>query len=223
VSHFYEFIPVEAGQAESPRTLLAHELEEGASYVIVLTTSGGLYRYNIGDVVRVVGFMDEAPMLEFLNKGSGFSSVTGEKVSEFQVVQAAREASPADGTVVDTFMAVPEWGGPPHYSVLVEEGTLGEASEVGFADRFDEALQRLNLEYESKRKTNRLGPVSFRRLSKGTWERYKEFKIRRNHGRIEQYKHVYLVQDFEFAKKLAKDTGVAVGEPIFSARGGGER
>ena len=158
--------------------------------------------------------MDEAPVLEFLNKGSGFSSVTGEKLSEFQVVQAAREASGEGGCVADTFMAVPEWDDPPFYSVLMEEGALAGLSEAGFAERFDEALQRLNVEYESKRKTSRLGQVRLRRLPKGTWERYRDVKIQQNRGRIEQYKQVYLVQDLDFVRKLGEDMGIVVGEPL---------
>jgi len=39
----------------NPTILLADEVEEGRNYFILFTTSGGLYRYNINDVVRVVG------------------------------------------------------------------------------------------------------------------------------------------------------------------------
>ena len=85
-SHFFEFIPeAEYGSAE-PAVLEAHELEEGKNYYILLTTSGGLYRYDIRDVVRCTGFHQATPRLEFLNKGSQISNITGEKISESQVV-----------------------------------------------------------------------------------------------------------------------------------------
>ena len=35
----------------------------------MLTTAGGLYRYNISDLVRCVGYHGQAPLIEFLNKG----------------------------------------------------------------------------------------------------------------------------------------------------------
>ncbi len=48
----------------------AHELKEGATYFILLTTAFGLYRYHIHDVVRVAGFHNGTPLIEFLSKGA---------------------------------------------------------------------------------------------------------------------------------------------------------
>ncbi len=45
--HYFEFIPEEQADLEQPETLEATELFEGRNYFIVLTTAGGLYRYNI--------------------------------------------------------------------------------------------------------------------------------------------------------------------------------
>ncbi|MFH0964198.1 MAG: GH3 auxin-responsive promoter family protein [Planctomycetota bacterium] len=201
-SHFYEFIPIEEADADAPRTLLAQELEVGRSYVLVLTTSGGLYRYNINDVVRVVDRYHSAPVLEFLNKGTGFSSITGEKLSEFQAVCAVRQACGDGRYPIATFTMFPRWGDPPHYSILVEEGALAGVSEEAFVERLDKVLCELNMEYESKRHTGRLGPVTLDRVADGTWDRYRSWKIENNRGRLEQYKHVYLEQDFEYRKKL---------------------
>ena len=84
--HYFEFIPVAEHDSTNPTVLEAHELVEGEAYYIVLTTSGGLYRYDIHDVVRCVGFEGQAPLIEFLNKGRSFSSLTGEKLSEHQAI-----------------------------------------------------------------------------------------------------------------------------------------
>src|SRR5262249_47197665 len=56
-SHFYELVPAEAA-AEAPgaRPRLAHELEVGRCYDVVMSTSGGLLRYRLGDRVRCEGF-----------------------------------------------------------------------------------------------------------------------------------------------------------------------
>ena len=64
----------------------------GRDYYIVLTTSGGLYRYDIHDVVRCVGFQGQAPLVEFLNKGKNFSNLTGEKISEYQAIRAVEKS-----------------------------------------------------------------------------------------------------------------------------------
>ena len=104
-SHYFEFVPEEEHGGAQPTVLEAHELEAGRNYFILLTTSGGLYRYDIHDVVRCVGYEGEAPLLEFLNKGAHFSSITGEKLSEFQVVEATRKSFAELGLPLEHFTA----------------------------------------------------------------------------------------------------------------------
>ncbi|MCH7688280.1 MAG: GH3 auxin-responsive promoter family protein, partial [Planctomycetes bacterium] len=67
-THYYEFIPEQEHDSDNPTVLEAYELEEGKNYFILLTTASGLYRYDICDVVRCVGFYQTTPMLEFLHK-----------------------------------------------------------------------------------------------------------------------------------------------------------
>ena len=57
-SHFLEFINLDSPSA---RPRLVHEVQEGATYSPVLTTSGGLYRYKLGDAIRCVGHTAETP------------------------------------------------------------------------------------------------------------------------------------------------------------------
>ena len=133
--HYFEFIPEEQADRDDPETVEAVDLVEGRNYFILPTTAGGLYRYQIHDLVRCVGFHGKAPMLEFLNKGAHFSSLTGEKLSEFQVVVAAGRGGPqADdlGLRLRSFLLLPSWGEPPHYNLLVEESDVagrGSAAE----------------------------------------------------------------------------------------------
>jgi hypothetical protein len=91
-THFFEFLPVREEGSPNPVVLEAHELEVGSEYYILLTTSSGLCRYHIRDVVRCTGFHGATPLLEFLHKGAHISSITGEKISESQVVQAAAQS-----------------------------------------------------------------------------------------------------------------------------------
>ena len=68
-SHFFEFAAVDfvgGGIVDSRRPRLAHELECGGRYQILVTTAGGLYRYCLGDEVEVVGSSDQCPLLRFL-------------------------------------------------------------------------------------------------------------------------------------------------------------
>ena len=65
---------------------------------------GGLYRYNIHDLVHCVGFHGYAPVIEFLNKGSHFSSLSGEKLSEHQVIAAVEEAQQKVGLQLRSYL-----------------------------------------------------------------------------------------------------------------------
>ena len=66
-SSFFEFVPLEEIDSPTPTVLESHELQEGNDYYILLTTSSGLYRYNIHDVVRCTGWHEATPVLAFLS------------------------------------------------------------------------------------------------------------------------------------------------------------
>ncbi len=204
--HYFEFIPEDQADRDPPETVEATDLIEGRNYFILLTTAGGLYRYQIHDLVRCVGFMGQAPLLEFLNKGAHFSSLTGEKLSEFQVVAAVDQAQKALGVPLRSSLLLPTWGEPPYYSLLVETSDLtDEALAARFESEVETGLRLANLEYENKRATRRLGPVRLRRVVDGSWTHFQRRRLARSGGTVEQYKQPHLMPDlaaidaFEFA------------------------
>jgi hypothetical protein len=75
-SHFFEFL------TPSGQPVLAHQLEAGVDYSVVLTTGGGLYRYHLADRVVVDGFVDGTPSLTFVGKDDRMSDMFGEKLSD---------------------------------------------------------------------------------------------------------------------------------------------
>lgn len=75
-SHVYEFI------AADGRVCWADELEDGGVYEVAITTAGGLWRYRLGDRVRVVGFAQRTPCLRFLGRGDRVVDLCGEKLDE---------------------------------------------------------------------------------------------------------------------------------------------
>ncbi len=176
-SSFYEFLPFDEGQ-NGGRTLLAHELEEGKNYYLILTTSSGFFRYNINDVVRVTGWFGTTPVLKFLHKGSRISSLTGEKISEHQVVEAFQACERELGFTVPLFTVCPCWELPPCYYILLEEridglftGVEGERCLASVTERFDKKLAALNMEYRSKRRSGRPGKPRVRLIEQGAFER----------------------------------------------------
>ena len=152
--HYFEFIPEDQADREEPETVEAADLVEGRHYFILPTTAGGLYRYQIHDLVRCVGFHGKAPLVEFLNKGAHFSSLTGEKLSEYQVVAAATEAQTEPGAPAALVPPAAELG---RSAVLYTSSSRRPTCprRVG-AERLAERRGRrarsgLNVEYENKR------------------------------------------------------------------------
>lgn len=77
-SAFFEFIEQTEDQQ---KVFLAHEVEAGKQYSLVMTTFGGLFRYKLNDIVKVKGFWKNLPCLEFIGKEAMVSDLCGEKLS----------------------------------------------------------------------------------------------------------------------------------------------
>ena len=199
--HYFEFIPVEEHDRPNPTALEAHELAEGGEYFIVLTTSGGLYRYDIHDVVRCVGFEGQAPLVEFLNKGKNFSNLTGEKISEYQAIDAVERSFRELGLPIDAFTLAPVMEDKPRYVLLVEPHMhRGRSAEL--AQRLQANLEQVNEEYAEKSASGRLLPLQIREVPAGTWHELRRQKTSQR-GNFEEYKHPCLVSDLAFAEGLA--------------------
>jgi hypothetical protein len=86
-AHFYEF-----QDPDTQAICLAHELESGREYLVIVTTGGGLYRYGLGDRVRVTGFLAGAPCLRFVGREGEGSDLFGEKLHGTFVADVIRRA-----------------------------------------------------------------------------------------------------------------------------------
>ncbi len=189
-TNYFEFIPEAEYDSADPTVLEAHELQEGQAYYILLTTSSGLFRYDIRDVVRCGGFEGEVPLLEFLHKGAHCSNVTGEKLTESQVAKAVGDAFQQLGQPLDNVMLVPEVGSPPRYLLLLEPQLMPIGDDLALA--IDQKLSKLNCEYENRLETHRLLPLSVQSVPAGTWNKVRDDKIANHGGSYEQYKHTFL-------------------------------
>ncbi len=118
-SHFYEFIDIECPEA---RPRLAHELETGYTYEVVISTGGGLLRYRLGDLVRVEGTVHRTPCLTFLGRADAVSDLVGEKLSSRRVSTVLVTACNriVMGKRLLFAMLAPAWTAPPAYHLYVE-------------------------------------------------------------------------------------------------------
>jgi len=190
-SNFLEFIPEQAyGQADPP-ALGIEDLKVGERYFIVFSNATGLTRYDLGDLVEVVDFYNRTPMIEFLNKGSHISSVTGEKLSEHQAVEAMNILSKRLARRIEHFLLCPHWADPPYYALTLEHA-LADGRQDDIARQYDAILCDLNIEYRAKRASLRLASVTVQRVCDGFFAR-EDISRLADAGRSEQYKRKFLL------------------------------
>jgi hypothetical protein len=191
--NFLEFIPAAQAEAARPDTLRAHEVDVGEEYALVVSNWAGLFRYHMDDRVRVVDRLGDSPVFEFLSRGAHTANITGEKITEHQVVEAMYRAVAVAGAGVQRFVLQGRFAATPFYELRLEAPDGADAERRAAA--MDEALGELNIEYRSKRSSGRLGPIRPILLAAGTLEAAEREQIRLRGGRSEQYKHKYLLTD----------------------------
>lgn len=168
-SHFLEFIPRDGNGA-----LCVDELEEGNSYSVVLTTGGGLYRYALGDIVRVAGHMGSLPVLSFVGR-EHVSDVTGEKLHEEEVERAVHAALASEQAAAAFWMVSPEQEGQSCFYVLYFEMEDGDTFSRDRAARVEKRVEEefcKNFHYLNSRRLGQLAPLRLFRVFGAGQEAY---------------------------------------------------
>jgi len=200
--HFYEFVPEDEIERPNPTALLPHEVEVGQRYVILLTNGSGLYRYNIGDVVRICGKVQNTPMIEFLNRAGRTCSMTGEKLTEDQVTAAIADVAQRLSLSLESFTMSPAKQGFPRYVAMVELKTQADPAVLAtFPKLLDEALDRHNIEYGSKRSSQRLEGPELWLLAPGSYEGWRQRKTASGTS-DSQLKPTHLTRDASFGDQF---------------------
>jgi len=197
---FFEFVPTEAWDAGERATLMLDELQQGATYRVLVTTFGGLMRYDMNDIVRVTGTIGRTPTLAFVRKGRGVTNITGEKVTEDQVNLAVADVARAAEIEVRFYVVVAD-GNAVSYCAYLESNAKPERV-AALAAALDARLAALNIEYASKRASGRLRPLRIVTLHSGTNRTYREHYVRKGQ-REAQFKVLTLRDaaelDFDFS------------------------
>ena len=176
-SHFFEFLPVQSeeppglGKADSP-CLLAHQLETGGHYEVVITSGGGLYRYRLGDVVEVVGRYRQCPLIRFVGRAGAVSDWFGEKLNERHVARLLAESLARRGWQPHFAMLACDPQPPqPAYVLFIEQPGAADAALHSLAAEVEAGL-RENVHYAWCRQLGQLGPLRLCRVAQGGLEKY---------------------------------------------------
>jgi hypothetical protein len=214
---YYEF--VEQGEWDSgiQNFLGLHDLQDKKNYYIFITTDYGLYRYHMNDVVQVDGFYKTAPMIRFMQKGKGVTSITGEKLYESQVIEAVGRLEKKRAAYSEFYMMSCD-PHSAHYTLYYElspdfkdqelssKGTEALEEIKKFQSELDLTLSEINIEYHAKRQSGRLKPVRVCILKRGTYQIFKKFYL--DQGQREaQFKIVAL----QFSKDIKFDFSPYIG------------
>jgi len=156
-SHFFEFIN-DVGEI-----LLAHQIQKGKTYSVVVTTGGGLYRYQMQDVVEVIGYWKQIPRIRFIGKADHISDWFGEKLEE-RFVANILENLFARHQISPTFamLAADDMDGF-RYVLYLESN---DRADHVLAEDLDSAL-RANFHYDYCRKLGQLETVQINRVRGG--------------------------------------------------------
>lgn len=178
-SHFFEFVSEEDMDAGKMNFKTIEDLKLHGRYYIFFTTNAGLYRYNINDLMEVSDFKHKTPVMKFVRKGLGVSSITGEKITEEQVLVALTQAvKQLNMGEISHFTSEVELGHPPYYVCYAELNTdMPESLKVAFIRVFDQSLRMQNPEYEDKRSTKRLAEPILRILPAGTYTKLRQQRV----------------------------------------------
>ncbi|EXB76648.1 hypothetical protein L484_011493 [Morus notabilis] len=194
---YFEFLPDYHPNSNSEEVKLVDlvDVEIGKEYELVITTYAGLYRYRVGDILRVTGFHNSAPQFHFVRRKNVLLSIDSDKTDEAELQKAVENASKLlsefNTSVVEYTSYADTKTIPGHY-VIYWELLVKDAANAPNDDVLGrcclEMEESLNSVYRQGRVAdNSIGPLEIRVVKTGTFEELMDYAISRG-ASINQYK-----------------------------------
>ncbi|WP_321855900.1 GH3 family domain-containing protein [Burkholderia cenocepacia] len=155
-SHYLEFVRDDGSVCD------AEGLRPGDDAQVLLTTGGGLYRYALGDRVRVVGMTGRTPRIAFVGRAAASVDIVGEKLDERIAADALSRLHAQHGEVGTCIVPCVAREGLPHYVLCVAGDNCADAADTMCATVEDELMQAFH--YAHARRLGQLGPLRMRWL-----------------------------------------------------------
>jgi len=173
-SHFFEFIEQKEVNLGEQEIKLAHQLEIGKRYSVVVTTGGGLYRYQIGDIVEIVGFYLSCPLIRFVCRSNNVSDLFGEKVNEKFLEMILKLNFEKYSIKTKFFMIAPDENeiGQIAYTLFIEFGKNENISKINFLCEDLEKSLHENFHYSYCRSLGQLNSFQVFLIEKSGEEDY---------------------------------------------------
>ncbi|CAL5402880.1 unnamed protein product [Camellia sinensis] len=205
---YFEFLPVHRNNGVTnsitmPKSLNEKEQQElvdlvdvklGQEYELVVTTYAGLYRYRVGDVLRVAGFKNKAPQFNFICRKNVVLSIDSDKTDEVELQNAVKNAvnhlMPFDAILTEYTSYADTSTIPGHYVLFWELNVNGSTPipPSVFEDCCLAIEESLNSVYRQGRVSDKsIGPLEIKIVETGTFDRLMDYAISLG-ASINQYK-----------------------------------
>jgi hypothetical protein len=151
---FYEFIPAEEVDLDSPSICRLEEVELQRNYAVVISTSSGLWRYKLGDTLK---FTSKFPYkITITGRTKHFINAFGEEIIIDNAEKALESACLATHAKIREYTAAPIYmssntKGKHQWLIEFEQEPDNPAT---FAQILDDTLKKNNSDYEAKRYNN---------------------------------------------------------------------
>ena len=170
---FYEFIEASRFFDENPKRLTLADVQTGVNYVLIVSTSAGLWAYNVGDTVQFTSINPYRVIVS--GRIKHFISAFGEHVIGKEVEQAMQDAMEQHEFTISEFTVAPQTetsaGELPYHEWLIEFETEPENLQQ-VAKTLDAAMQEQNSYYFDLIKGKVLQPLKIKALPKNSFQRY---------------------------------------------------
>jgi len=171
------------------------DVEVGKEYELVITTYAGLYRYRVGDILRVTGFHNSAPQFHFVRRKNVLLSIDSDKTDESElqngIENASRLLAEFNTSVVEYTSYADTTTIPGHYVIyweLLSKDSANSPSHEVLNRCCLEMEEALNSVYRQCRVADHsIGPLEIRVVKNGTFEELMDYAISRG-ASINQYK-----------------------------------
>ena len=147
---FYEFIPANQFQEEHPPRLSIGEVEIGINYVMIISTTAGLWAYNIGDTIA---FTSTSPYkIVVTGRIKHYISASGEHVIGKEVEEAMKAASTPLSIIINEFTVAPQLSPEndalPYHEWFVEFGANTDLDLPQLSQVLDLKMREQNSYYD---------------------------------------------------------------------------
>ena len=169
---FYEFVEAEHFFEEHPKRITIADVKLGVNYVMIISTTAGLWAYNIGDTIEFTSLKPYRVIVS--GRIKHFISAFGEHVIGKEVEQALKDATENTSISVNEFTVAPQINpaeGLPYHEWLIEFENEPE-NEAVLIEALEQSLKKQNSYYLDLIEGKVLRPLKLTKIKKDGFQMY---------------------------------------------------